>query len=189
MPPDSDTINVQIRQRQESLGPETQINREMDIDNHPITPTQNTSTPSVLEIPSLPTKRTADFSLDTTYRGRNPFQNTNSPKPIAKNAEQAIYWARDLILQASTMAESHISQNKLLELLDVFRDYTEKGRVINQVADKLSAKLAYHSATLQNASQQAKKNATKSCKYDSYSSYHPKTIDYSETNYLRSCRC
>ena len=153
MPPDSDTIEV--------TGVETQINREMDIDNYPITPTQNDSTPSVLEIPILPNKRPADFSPETTYRGRNPFQNATSLKPVAKNAEQAIYWARDLILQASTMAESHVSQNKLLELLDVFRDYTEKGRIVNQVADKLSAKLAYHSATLANASQQATKTLKK----------------------------
>ena len=55
------------------------------------------------------------------------------------------------------MEESHVAQNKLLELLDVFRDYTETGRVANQITEKLSAKLAYHSATLANASQQATK--------------------------------
>lgn len=99
MPPDSDTINVQIRQRQESLGPEAQIDREMDIGNYPATPIQGQSTPSVFEIPILPAnKRQADFSPETTYRGRNPFQTSTSPKPIAKNSEQAIYWARDLIL-------------------------------------------------------------------------------------------
>lgn len=162
MPPDSDTIEVQIEQRLESIGPEAQIDREMDIEDYPATPTQNQNTPSVFEIPILPAnKRQADFSPETTYRGRNPFRSTASPKPVAKTAEQAIYWARDLILQASTMAESHVSQNKLLELLDVFRDYTEKGRVVNQVADKLSAKLAYHSATLANASQQATKTLKK----------------------------
>ncbi|KAH7548829.1 hypothetical protein BM1_10854 [Bipolaris maydis] len=143
---------------QESQGPEAQINREMDVESPPATPTQNQQTPSVFEIPILPlNKRYANFSPETTYRGRNPYQNTSSPKPIAKNAEQAIYWARDLILQASTMEESHIAQNKLLELLDVFRDYTETGRVANQITEKLSAKLAYHSATLANASQQATK--------------------------------
>ncbi|KAH7562166.1 hypothetical protein BM1_01686 [Bipolaris maydis] len=130
----------------------------MDVESPPATPTQNQQTPSVFEIPILPlNKRYANFSPETTYRGRNPYQNTSSPKPIAKNAEQAIYWARDLILQASTMEESHIAQNKLLELLDVFRDYTETGRVANQITEKLSAKLAYHSATLANASQQATK--------------------------------
>ncbi|KAH7563613.1 hypothetical protein BM1_00660 [Bipolaris maydis] len=155
MPPDSDTI---IENGQESQGPEAQINREMDVESPPATPTQNQQTPSVFEIPILPlNKRYANFSPETTYRGRNPYQNTSSPKPIAKNAEQAIYWARDLILQASTMEESHIAQNKLLELLDVFRDYTETGRVANQITEKLSAKLAYHSATLANASQQATK--------------------------------
>lgn len=55
------------------------------------------------------------------------------------------------------MEESHVAQDRLLELLDVFRDYTETGRVANQIRDKLSAKLAYHSATLANASQQATK--------------------------------
>ena len=130
----------------------------MDTESYPVTPTQNQQTPSVFEIPILPAnKRQANFSLEITYRGRNPYQNTSSQKPIAKNAEQAIYWARDLILQASTMEESHVAQNKLLELLDVFRDYTETGRVANQFTEKLSAKLAYHSATLANASQQATK--------------------------------
>ncbi|KAH7563628.1 hypothetical protein BM1_00675 [Bipolaris maydis] len=153
------TIRLNTQENgQESQGPEAQINREMDVESPPATPTQNQQTPSVFEIPILPlNKRYANFSPETTYRGRNPYQNTSSPKPIAKNAEQAIYWARDLILQASTMEESHIAQNKLLELLDVFRDYTETGRVANQITEKLSAKLAYHSATLANASQQATK--------------------------------
>ena len=74
MPPDSDTINVQMGQRQESLGPEAQIDREMDIGSYPATPIQGQSTPSVFEIPILPAnKRQADFSPETTYRGRNPF--------------------------------------------------------------------------------------------------------------------
>ena len=159
MPPDSDTIVVNTQEnRQKSLGPEAQIDREMDEESLPATPTQNQPTPSVFEIPILPpNKRYANFSPENTYRGRNPYQNTSSPKPVAKNSEQAIYWARDLILQASTMEESHIAQNKLLELLDVFRDYTETGRVANPITEKLSAKLAYHSATLTNASQQATK--------------------------------
>ena len=92
MPPDSDTIEVQIEQRLESIGPEAQIDREMDIEDYPATPTQNQNTPSVFEIPILPAnKRQADFLLETTYRGRNPFRSTASPKLVAKTAEQAIY--------------------------------------------------------------------------------------------------
>ncbi|KAF7567773.1 NMDAR2-C domain containing protein [Pyrenophora tritici-repentis] len=93
--------------------------------------------------------------------GRNPFQKNDSDKPTAKDPEQAIQWARNLILQASIMINSYEEQNKLLELLDVFRDYTEKGRVTNQISDKLSAKLAFHSATLANASEKAAKTLKK----------------------------
>ena len=102
MPPESDTIEAQVlEQRQESLGPEAQIDREMDReDPYPATPTQQpASQESVFEIPILPPKkRQANFSPEAAYRGRNPFQNSSTPKPTAKNSEQAIYWARDLIL-------------------------------------------------------------------------------------------
>ncbi|EOA81765.1 uncharacterized protein SETTUDRAFT_24162 [Exserohilum turcica Et28A] len=73
MPLESDTIEAQVlEQRQESLGPEAQIDREMDReDPYPATPTQQ---PASQE------------------------SNSSTPKPTAKNSEQAIYWARDLIL-------------------------------------------------------------------------------------------
>ena len=75
MPPDSDTIIVNTQENgQESQGPEAQINREMDVESPPATPTQNQQTPSVFEIPILPlNKRYANFSPETTYRGRNPY--------------------------------------------------------------------------------------------------------------------
>ncbi|PZD26226.1 hypothetical protein A1F97_10925 [Pyrenophora tritici-repentis] len=169
MPPDSDTIVVQQPGiRLPSPNPCDQPADEMDVEESQstddeeqdlATPTQNTATqPNIFEIPILPpNKRQANFSPEILHRGKNLFQNINTRKPIAKDSEQAIYWARDLILQASTMAQSHVSQNKLLELLDVFRDFTEKGRVTNQITDKLSTQLAYHSATLTTASQQATK--------------------------------
>ncbi|KAI1666502.1 NMDAR2-C domain containing protein [Pyrenophora tritici-repentis] len=106
-------------------------------------------------------KRPALFSPVYDRTGRNPFQKNDSDKPTAKDPEQAIQWARNLILQASIMTNSYEEQNKLLELLDVFRDYTEKGRVTNQISDKLSAKLAFHSATLANASEKAAKTLKK----------------------------
>ena len=40
MPPKSDTINVQmLAQRLESLGPQAQIEREMDVESFLVTPT------------------------------------------------------------------------------------------------------------------------------------------------------
>ncbi|EDU45988.1 predicted protein [Pyrenophora tritici-repentis Pt-1C-BFP] len=162
MPPDSDTIEVYIPAF--SPDPNYQIADEMELEGEqsPLaTPTNQPTQPISFEIPIQLNKRQANFSPEIAYRTRNPFQNNNAAKPVAKNAEQAIYWARDLILQASTMAQTHISQNKILELLDVFRDYTETGRVTNKINDKLSAQLAYHTATLTTASQQATKTLKK----------------------------
>ncbi|KAF7574010.1 hypothetical protein PtrM4_056330 [Pyrenophora tritici-repentis] len=143
MPPDSDNIIVQIPEASGN-STNTAIYLENDIQMVPIM-----------------NKRPALFSPVYDRTGRNPFQKNDSDKPTAKDPEQAIQWARNLILQASIMTNSYEEQNKLLELLDVFRDYTEKGRVTNQISDKLSAKLAFHSATLANASEKAAKTLKK----------------------------
>ena len=37
--------------------------------------------------------------------------------------------ARNLIIQACTLAETHSEQTKLLDLLEVFREFTEKGQI------------------------------------------------------------
>ena len=50
--------------------------------------------------------------------------------PKAKSAEEAIDMARNLVIQASLLT-SGIEHKKLLDLLEVFRDYTEKNRVNN----------------------------------------------------------
>ena len=64
MPPDSDTIRVNtLGNRQESLGPEAQIDREMDRSSTPATPTQPASQASLFELPILPpNKQQANFS-------------------------------------------------------------------------------------------------------------------------------
>lgn len=165
MPPDSDNIIVQIPEASGNSF-DTAIQLENDIqmgieeDQTPATPAQTQPNLSERPIPII-NKRPALFSPVYNRTGRNPFQKNDSDKPTAKDPEQAIQWARNLILQASIMTNSYEEQNKLLELLDVFRDYTEKGRVTNQITDKLSAKLAFHSATLANASEKAAKTLKK----------------------------
>ncbi|KAI1507293.1 hypothetical protein Ptr86124_013789, partial [Pyrenophora tritici-repentis] len=151
MAPDSDTIVVQLP---EDLRTSSTLDDEMETDerhqDNPTTPIEQTTK-----------KHQAAFSPEITTRERNPFQNSQEKKPRAKDSTQAIFWARDLILQASTMAESHLSQNKLLQLLDVFRDFTELGRVTQQMTEKFTAQLAYQTATLTSASQQATKTLKK----------------------------
>ena len=44
---------------------------------------------------------------------------------VVYTAQEAIYIARDMVLQASTLAETNQEQTKLLDLLEIFRNYTE----------------------------------------------------------------
>ena len=50
---------------------------------------------------------------------------SNSPE----STRDAILQARDLLIQACSIASSHEEQSKLLDLLEIFREYTEKGRL------------------------------------------------------------
>jgi hypothetical protein len=58
------------------------------------------------------TNKTPRFSQETN----------NSPRDLILNA-------RDLIVQAYTITKARDEQSKLLDLLEVFREYTEKGRI------------------------------------------------------------
>ncbi|KAF1934871.1 hypothetical protein EJ02DRAFT_309788, partial [Clathrospora elynae] len=49
--------------------------------------------------------------------------------PVAKSAKEAIAIARTMVIQATSMATSTQEQSQLLDLLEVFRDFTENGRV------------------------------------------------------------
>ncbi len=55
---------------------------------------------------------------------------TTSRKPTT--SQEAISLARDLVVQASQLATSKMQQDKLLDLLEVFRDYTENNRLNKQ---------------------------------------------------------
>jgi hypothetical protein len=52
--------------------------------------------------------------------------------PVVHTAQEAIYIARDMVLQASTLAETNQEQTKLLDLLEIFWNYTETGRVARE---------------------------------------------------------
>jgi hypothetical protein len=54
-----------------------------------------------------------------------------------RTVQEAIASARELILKASLLAKAHGEQSKLLDLLEVFREYTETGKV--QSASKVVA--------------------------------------------------
>jgi hypothetical protein len=69
-------------------------------------------------------------------------------------AKSAILEARDLIVLASTLAESRDEQSRLLDLLEVFREYTEKGLLY-----KASSIITSQIANLETATRQIESKA------------------------------
>jgi len=91
---------------------------------------RNIFTPRVI----IPAKRGARSKL------LNPFQQKtfNQPRTSQESLEapttskQAISLARDLVVQASQLAKTNDEKEKLLDLLEVFRDFTEHKRLNRQ---------------------------------------------------------
>ena len=50
-------------------------------------------------------------------------------QPTQSPTKEAIRQARDLIIKALSLTESYEEQSRLLDLIEVFREYTEKGRL------------------------------------------------------------
>ena len=96
-------------------------------------------TSDLLEIPLSQ----ADFSAaphrstgPIRKRGLGPLSNLNQTNKALWFTQEAnklprdlILNARDLIVQAYTLTKVHEEQLKLLDLLEVFREYTERGRI------------------------------------------------------------
>ena len=85
------------------------------------------------------------FSLDFADSHRHPIRKRKAPTPLhsdqqhidkeprtqntQSSAREAILQARDLLVQAYSLTSSRTEQSQLLDLLEVFREYTEKGRL------------------------------------------------------------
>ena len=63
--------------------------------------------------------------------------------PVASSAQEAISIARDLVLQASTLAETNQEQTELLDLLKVFKDFIETGLVAREELASSSKRKTY----------------------------------------------
>ena len=74
-----------------------------------------------------------------------PNKNPRTTQEPQKTARAAILEARDLIIQASILASTHEEQSRILDLLEIFREYTEKGRV--QAASRIIASQVAHLET------------------------------------------
>ena len=75
-------------------------------------------------------------------------------EPPSSLARAKILEARDLLLQACTLTKSHDEQSRLLDLLEVFREYTEKGKLY-----KSSNIIASQVASLESAARKIESKA------------------------------
>ena len=127
-------------------------------------------TSDLLEVPLSP----ADFSAapprstrSIRKRGAGPLPNpdhTNKAfrfsQETIKSPRDLILNARDLIVQAYTLTKARDEQSKLLDLLEIFREYTEKGRL--QAASSIIASQVAHLETATRQIENKAKTLTKS---------------------------
>ena len=66
-----------------------------------------------------------------------PSKTQKSTHQEPKTVQEAIASARELVIKASLLAKAYGEQSRLLDLLEVFREYTETGKV--QSASKVVA--------------------------------------------------
>jgi hypothetical protein len=136
-------------------GPTDPTGIDMDISSPPASPIEVPSSPdelstafdtqprrlgrSVQPLPSVARKRPTDaanlsppqrlppLSGPFTFTSRTSFPTTALPQ--VASCDEAVSIARDMLIQASTLADTKHRQSMLLDLLEVFRDFTENGRV------------------------------------------------------------
>lgn len=96
----------------------TKTNRTQDYDTRPvkISLQAKEGTKGIEKSAFNPTN---PLSASSVYKKR--------PLPEFTDVLDALYYARSVIVQASNIAEDHEVSTKLLDFLNVFRDFTEKG--------------------------------------------------------------
>jgi hypothetical protein len=74
-------------------------------------------------------KRGLSASSTTNLHINKEPRTSNTSPSQTKSARELVLQARDLLVQAYAHTKSRDEQSKLLDLLEVFREYTEKGRL------------------------------------------------------------
>lgn len=95
---------------------------------------------------AVPRKRPNSTILES-HRTRNPPSSTfsflgNSLKPTISSAKEGIQIARDVLVQAANLASSNDEQTRLLDLIEILRDYTELGRIRREEKSILASQIS-----------------------------------------------
>jgi hypothetical protein len=94
---------------------------------------------------SRPTRPIRKRGPDLLYTPNQANKTLRFSQETNKTPRDLILNARDMIIQAYTLTKSREEQSKLLDLLEIFREYTEKGRL--QAASSIIASQVAHLET------------------------------------------
>lgn len=102
------------------------------------------------------------YSRKRTFPGQHLAEPHKLQKPVfafGNQSKDLVLQARDLIVKASAAATTHTEQSSLLDLLEVFRDFTENGRV-KTASTILATQVASLETTTRNMTRKAQQLAT-----------------------------
>ena len=105
---------------------------------------------------TIPQKRPSSPS-SRSQRTRNPptanFTFQQSPlKQTISSVKEGIQGARDLLVQAANLCSSNDEQTRILDLIEILRDYTEFGRIKKQELSILKSQISHLDVITRNAS-------------------------------------
>ena len=74
------------------------------------------------------------YRLNTDRKRQRPLSSLSedtdyTPTPPTSHTETLVLRARDLLVEAVTCSKSRDEQSRLLDLIEIFREYSEKGRI------------------------------------------------------------
>jgi len=96
-------------------------------------------------LPTNPNGKRGQSSHSTTRKRVHYIDPTPTQQSTPRSARSMILEARDLLLKACTLTESRDEQGRLLDLLEIFREYTEKGEL--QKSSRIIASQVAHLET------------------------------------------
>lgn len=109
--------------------------------------------------PQCGAKRKTEFTKSFPIK-KNSARGVSSLIDIIEGPDECISTARDLLVKAAHQAESRSQQSKILDLLNIFRQFIEKDGNIQRETSVLAAqlqKLEHTAQVLQNTARQQKK--------------------------------
>ena len=140
-PPNTDSMDLEIGPI-ESSSPTLPVPKGLaqsgfnwDLSSDPLAPTTQPITP-IFDLSAQTTQQSRKRPLadeasqaNQSNKERRTFTSSTT-SPIAR---ELVLQARDLLVQAYSATKSRDEQAKLLDLLEVFRDYTEKGKTATTI--------------------------------------------------------